>query len=110
METKDAKSLNLEQERAVVLGASGVFWLGCPQKQGLRKGLGCLLVITRNGCVRVECMRKDWDKSKECAIRVHQVPAVEDGPSEEQAWGLSGGLSKGHAAGTLVHRLLPLRR
>lgn len=33
MESKDAKSLNLEQERAVMLGVSGVSSLGCPQKQ-----------------------------------------------------------------------------
>lgn len=58
MDTKDAKSLNLEQERAVVLGALGVSGQGCPQKQSLRQGLGCLLVITRKRSEGTESMER----------------------------------------------------
>lgn len=44
---------------------------------------------------------------KECVVRAHQVPAVEDESSEKHARCLSGGLCKRYKAVTLVHRLLP---
>lgn len=72
MDSGDTKSLNLEQERAVVLGASGVSGQGCPQKQSRRQGLGCLLVITRNRCERMESMERMEEGLGQIQRRCHE--------------------------------------